>query len=454
MKKIWLMILAALLVAGSATAANLRYYGDGDSGHPVRAYLFAHQTPQSWVGQYAYEHCDPAIFMNCHAMLTKELAEYYRRERRADWAGTLIFGLVTWFQNQWLADEITPYPVVTDSLRHAMAPVLVSARITGRNWFAGESVMLPVSIVNDAEDGKKTPAGKLNWSIQVDGNVLSGGNVSASSVPYYANKKMDVAIKIPAKVPGGRADAQLVFELTSGGKVVAANHYALRIAEKEWTTEPIQSATGKIYFFQGLEVASRDGHRVFQTLEKIFPNIGKKVSSLKSVELGADDCLVIDGQLPSDDVALLKQILKAGKGRVVWSCPQAQAQSLFPEQILDYRKQDGEVVTMKVDESPVFDGIEIGDLSWMGGPTVERVPVSSKGGYQVKWKNPDLTVLAEEMRAHGYLKKPTDKLKYWVAPLVQIQPEGSAPIILSEMSMKAVANDPIGLRLWANLLGK
>ena len=413
-------------------------YYNGDSGHPVRAYLFAHQTPQSWVGQYAYEHCDPSIFYMRHCMLTKELAEYYRRERRDDWAGTLIFGLVTWFRDPWDAEKIAPYPVVTDGLRNAMAPVLVSARLTGRNLFAGESFTLPVSVINDAEDGKATPSGKLNWSIQVGGKARSKGSVSVSSVPYYSNKKMDVKLTAPATVPGGRADVQLVFELECGGKVISRNHYALRVAEKEWATAPVQSAKGKIYFFQ--------------TLEKIFPNIGKKVSSLKGLELGADDCLVIDGKLSSDDVAVLKQILKAGQGRVVWSHPQAQAKRVFPDQILNYRKQNGEVVTMKVDESPVFDGIEIGDMAWMGGPTVERVPISSLGGYHVNWTDPALTVLAEEMKAHGYLKTPKDKLKYWVTPLVKIQSEGAAPVILSEMSLEAVANDPIGLRLWANLL--
>jgi len=32
----------------------------------------------------------------------------------------------------------------------------------------------------------------------------------------------------------------------------------------------------------------------------------------------------------------------------------------------------------------------------------------SLGGYHVAWKNPDLRVLAEEMKAHGYLNTPND----------------------------------------------
>jgi len=423
-------------------------YYNGDSGHPVRAYLFAHQTPQSWVGQYAYEHRDPSTFYTRHGMLTKELAEYFRRERRSDWSGTLIFGLVTWFQNQWLADEIKPYPVVTDGLRNAMSPVLISARLTGRNVFAGESFTIPVSVVNDAENGTATPVGTLNWSIQVEGQALSKGSLAMPKVPYYSNKKKNVTLTAPAKVPGGRADAQLVFELVAGGEVIASNHYALRVAERAWAVKPAQSAKGKVMVFQPLEEKKGAGSACFQTLE-IKP---AKVSSLSGVKLGADDCLVLNGKLSQDDQDALKKIIAAGKGRVVWIRPQAQAKTVFPDQILNYRKQDGEVVTMHVAESPVFNGIEVGDLAWMGGPTVERVPVSSFGGYHVNWKHPSLTVLAEEMRAHGYLKTPKDKLKYWVAPLVQIQAEGSAPVILSEMSVDVALTDPIALRLWANLL--
>ena len=107
---------------------------------------------------------------------------------------------------------------------------------------------------------------------------------------------------------------------------------------------------------------------------------------------------------------------------------------------------------MLLPESPVFDGIQIGNLSWLGGPSVSRVPVSSTGGYHVNWKSPDLAVLAEEMKAHGYLNTPREKLKFWVTPLVSIQQEGSAPVILSEMSIDAALTDPVALRLWANLL--
>ncbi|MCU0787691.1 MAG: DUF1080 domain-containing protein, partial [Verrucomicrobia bacterium] len=244
-------------------------YYNGDSGHPVRAYLFGHQTPQSWVGQWAYEHQDPSIFMERHAMLTKELAEYYRRERRADWSGTLIFGLVTWFSKPWDAEKIKPYPVVTEGLRYAMAPVLISARLTGRNCFAGDSFNVPVSIVNDAEDGKALAAGTLKWRFEVDGVALSKGEVATPAVDYYANEKIGVNLTAPASLPAGRADAELIFELWIGGQIMGSNRYAFRIGEKAWAVQPVELAKGRTVVLNASEVSKR-----------LFSRLGLKTTAL------------------------------------------------------------------------------------------------------------------------------------------------------------------------------
>ncbi len=419
-------------------------YYNGDSGHPVRSYLFAHQTPQTWVGQWAYEHRDPIIFQTRHGMLTKELAEYFRRERRDDWAGTLIFGLATWFQNQWLADQITPYPVITDGLHNAMAPVLVSARLTGRNVFAGERFSVPVSIVNDAEDGQPIAAGTLNWSVEIDGKKLSQGSFNTPSVAYYTNVKKEITLAMPKQVPGGRADAQLRFELTVDGKVISQNHYALCVAEKAWAVRPVQSAPGKLFVC-----------RPSVETEKLLKQLGvaaQTVTRLSGLQLGASDRLILDGTLSDPDRAELRKLIAAGSGQIVWANARKQAMTMFPQAILNYRPQDGEVVTMRVTESSVFDGIQIGDLAWMGGPSVQTIPFSATGGYRVEWKHPSLSVLAESMKEHGYLQKPTDKLKHWMTPLVEIHEDGSTPVILSEMSVENAQGDPIALRLWANLL--
>jgi beta-galactosidase len=416
-------------------------YYNGDSGHPVRAYLFVHQTPQSWVGQWAYEHQDPSIFDTRHAMLTKELAEYYRRERREDWAGTLIFGLATWFKNPWDAEKIQPYPVVTDSLKNAMSPILVSARLTGRNYFAGDSFSIPVSIINDAEDGSAINSGVLTWRIMANGNILSNGSFPVSTVEYYTNKTINISLNLPAKVPGGRVDAELLFDFNVDGKTVSSNHYAVKIAEKNWARSPVQTSKSRVSIYKASDIT-----------KKLFEALNSSATYLKKLQgtrLNSSDILVIDGNLSNEDSAVLKAIIKSSKGTVLWISPKSQAQEVFPEQILNYREQNGEIVNMLVPESPIFDGMEIGDMAWMGGPSVETVPLSSLGGYHVAWENTDLTVLAEEMNAHGYLDTPKDKLKSWVSPLVEIN-VGEGRVILTEMSLNTALADPLALRLWAN----
>ena len=240
--------------------------------------------------------------------------------------------------------------MVTDSLRHAMAPVLVSARLTGRNVFAGETFTVPVSIVNDAEDGRALTGGTLNWSFEIDGKSLSKGAAATPAVAYYTNEKVNLQLTAPANVPRGRADAQLCFELVVGGNVISSNHYACRIGEKAWALQPVKSAKGRVWACN----ASDDTRKLFQTLELKTAGI----DHLKDLKLGHNDRLVIDGELSEGCCRCAASgSLRAGKGQVLWMRPQGQAKAVFPDQILNYLAQNGEVVTMLESESPVFDGI-------------------------------------------------------------------------------------------------
>ncbi|MGB0371552.1 MAG: glycoside hydrolase family 2 protein [Opitutales bacterium] len=419
-------------------------YYNTDSGHPVRVYLFAHQTPQSWVGQYAYEHRDPEIFTERHGFLTKELAEYYRRDRREDWAGSLIFGLVTWFKNPWDAATIEPYPVVSEDLRRAMSPVLVSARMTGRNVFAGDTISIPVSIVNDHEKYEGLSTGRLEWSIRNEDTVLSSGKVNTPAVKYYANAFMDVPVAFPETVPNGKAAVELRFDLFVDGEHISTNSYDLTVGEKAWAKNETIAKAQSI-------VAYKPSAKLTQLLDSIDASV-TGADRLDSKTIEAAETLIIDGDISARERALIKAKIEAGFGKVVWVNAGKQASDAFPELIHTYKRQKSEVVTMLVDESPVFDGIDIGEMAWMGGPVTSSVPLSATGGYQVDWKRPEVTVLAEEMRAHGYLKTPTDKLKYWVAPLVKIQKNKDSALILSEMSLDAALVDPIAMRLWSNLI--
>ncbi len=103
-------------------------YPRNDDGHPARFYLFKHYTPQALVGDEAYEHRDPAIFLNRQALMTKELAEAIRRTNRDTCAGILHFAYVTWFRDPWSTEKIQPF-VTYHALKKALQPVLVSAEL-------------------------------------------------------------------------------------------------------------------------------------------------------------------------------------------------------------------------------------------------------------------------------------------------------------------------------------
>ena len=414
-------------------------YYNVDSGHPCRAYLFAHQVPQWIVGQYAYEHRDPAIFGRRHTMLTKELAEYYRREQRENWDGSMIFGLVTWFKDPWDSDKITPYPVITEGLRRAMEPVLVSARLTSRHAFGETVFTVPVSVVNDDETGKNLNAGKLRWSFVVSGKTLSQGTVNTPEVAYYSNEKMDVTIKTPAVK--GCVDADLVFELLVDGIVVSENRYAYRLGNRDWATAPVKKISGKTYVYKPSPK--------LEALLNSLPIETISVFDMDTLKLGKEDRIIVNGAVDS-----FGTVLSAGIGKVIWVHPGKYGVAMFPSALKKYIGRKGEIVTMSAEESPVFDGLKIGDMAWMGGPSAPKVPYSSVGGYHVYWKNPALSVLAEQTRDHGYLRVPSDRLGSWVTPLVRIQEAGLTPVILSEISLNAVAADPVALRFWANLIAQ
>jgi len=54
-------------------------YPNGETGHPTRFYTLVHQTPQSLIGNLAYEYNNPAFFLEAQSFITGELAEALRR---------------------------------------------------------------------------------------------------------------------------------------------------------------------------------------------------------------------------------------------------------------------------------------------------------------------------------------------------------------------------------------
>src|SRR5260221_4842536 len=131
-------------------------YPNNETGHATRFYTIVHQNPQSLIGNLAYENADPANFLEVQSFITGEEAEAFRRTNEQA-AGIIHFALLTWFRNVYDAKKIEPYPTYY-AMKRALSPVLVSAELWGRHFYAGEKLPANICIVIDKEDGSPLSA--------------------------------------------------------------------------------------------------------------------------------------------------------------------------------------------------------------------------------------------------------------------------------------------------------
>lgn len=426
-------------------------YARSDDGHPTRAYLFNHYTPQALVGENAYENADPDIFLTRQAFMTKELAETFRRANRTDTAGILHFSYTTWFRNVQDLSKIQPFEVYY-AYKTAHAPVLVSAELFGRHTYAGAVLKRRVCVINDSEDASALPASQLTWSIESQGNVLAKGTTPVPPVGYYTNQWMDVEFKMPEQLPTPRVNAQLKLTLESNGKQLSQNSYDLVVTSRQWAQGALadKSKTVALYDPKNLSSSALTGLGLpkIDSLAQLTP---AKASVLV---VGDVDTLAAD----RGRVEQMSAYLAAG-GKVLLLNAGKNLKSLFPEQIRSYcalagkskRGGDrGEIVSLQVPESPVFDGLETLDLAWFEmGP--EPLPYACSGYYQIERSRPEVTALAWHLPIHGYLQKPEDVVDLSGSPLVEIQC-GTGRLISSEMALESGSNDPIARRLLCNIL--
>ncbi|RYX82011.1 glycoside hydrolase family 2 [bacterium] len=405
-----------------------------NDGHPTRSYLFQHATAQSFVGQDAYENADPAIFMSRQAFITKELAEVFRRANRANTAGIMHFSYLTWFTNVWKADSIQP-KVTYYALKTALQPVLVSAELYGRHFFAGQSLTPRVCIVNDAESGLALPPSQLIWQIRDGIKILATGQQAVAAVPYYSNLWVNANIALPPSLPSPRVDVQLVLKLQVAGRTLSENQYDITLTTREWSGNTTQIAvfdpTGSLKTaLQGRSVRSIDS---LNGLDSKTPII---VGNLDGVVNNATA------------VTQFTDFFKAG-GRALFLQPGQNLVKLFPDQIKKYQSAQGEMVTMNVPESPIFDGIATLDMAWFDAGTA-KVPYAASGRYQIDSSRQDVMALAQQMDIHAYLKLPQEVVNVSGSTIVEIR-VGNGRVLASEMRLDATS-DPISARLLTNLI--
>lgn len=414
-------------------------YPNNDDGHPVRFYLFKNYTPQALVGDDAYENADPAIFLKRQAFMTKGLAETLRRTSHETAAGVLYFSYITWFQTPWSADQIKPWPAYY-ALKTALQPVLVSAELYGRHFYAGSTIRRRVCIVNDAENFKTISNGQLIWEFQSGGQILAQGKIDVTPVKYYENRWLDVDFATPTNLPAPRVDGQLVLRLEVAGKILSENNYDVTIASMGWT----QGDLDKKSVVQLWDPGKQSGKDLSGIPVSIVDSIG--AANLANV-------LIIGSlhglTLTTNEMQQLREFVFQG-GRVLMLHPGTALTQLFPDQVSAFKAKEGEIVTMHVPESPVFSGIEPLDLAWFERGD-RQLPLACTGVFRIPSARRDTVALAWQCDIHGYLKSPDEITRISGSPLLEIQ-SGQGRLMASEMCFESAQDDPIARRLLINVI--
>jgi hypothetical protein len=241
---------------------------------------------------------------------------------------------------------------------------------------------------------------------------------------------------MPTALPAPRINAKLRFTLTSDGTICSTNDYDVVIASRDWVATKAGPA---IQLFDPSGVSNA-------------VTAGLDVQSVKSIDaLSAKRPLIVgdlSALLTAGSGEKLKDFVNSG-GRVLLLQPHADLLKLFPNRVKSYRSTQGEIVTMQVPESAVFDGIEPLDTAWfeMGD---RRIPFACDGTFLVDRAHPEISTLAMQCDPHGDLQnKPYGKIAG--APLIEIH-LGKGTILASEMMLSAKDKDPIAGRLLANMV--
>lgn len=417
-------------------------YSNNDSGHATRSYLFQHNTPQALIGRYAYEDQNPAHFLKRSRFMYKELAEALRRSNRDVSAGIIHFASICWFKNVYDAKRIEPYPSYFD-MKLAQQPVLVSAELFGRHAYAGSSMIRRVCVMNDDEAFLDLPATALTWQICAGDRVLSEGTQPVEPVPYYENLWVDVKFYMPDTLPAPRTEVLLTLTLSADGTVYSENRYDLTLTTKGWTAGTVEPSTQRIGVYDPqnkwipiLKTAGYQPEAVYQ-LAGVSPT---DFSTLWVADPGA---------VAPKDYQAVKTFAEKG-GRVLLQENGNFVEELFPECVDHFTRETQEITTMCMPESPVFDGIEPGDMSWFEVPRPE-LPYSATGFFHLNRNAPQLTILAQTFRTHGYLKDKAQIAEFGGVPLFEVK-RGKGTIVVSEMLLETCQLDPVAQRLMHNLI--
>lgn len=412
-------------------------YPRAEDGLPTRAYLFLHQTPQTTVGKKAYEHNDPSYFLSRHAMLTKELLEMFRRVEHDRMCGVLLFAFETWFYNQHDSQRIQPM-LSAKRLKMAYQPVLASAELFGRHFYAGRPLETNVTLINDSTRRETLRTPQVEAAVIADGVVLTTATLAFDTLPYFATASLPLSLPIPAALPAGRTEARLVLKVRADGEVLSQNEYDILLGTEEWS--------------RSTAVEDRCYYRADdETARALLARYGIAAESCAdpAALAGQSARLVVSGAVDEEEARQLRAFAEAG-GKVILLDQKALPEAILGGQEASFTAHRQEIITMNRPESSMFDGLEPLDTAWFADE--RRVPYVAGGRYSVDRFSPEVCVLAETLEWHGYINKPTDYKRFGGTPLFSLR-AGAGHILVSALRTDACDIDPVASRLTGNLLG-
>lgn len=418
-------------------------YPSFHDGRPWHTYLTTWKTPYTWVGHHAADD-DPKIFLDTHALLTKELAEQLRRTRDVGHgtAGFLLFSSATWFKDYNSAD-ISPFPVC-EAVRKAYQPIVASIDSPVRHFYTDETFQAQVVIAHDDADRGRVSGLLLTCEIQdSDGNRLGGApRFDVPDIDLAANVRVPVTIEVPDHLPAERFDGELVLTLTDGSQVVSQNRYAIVIASPDYVAAGTAGGARTVWLYDpsGLTAASLDAVGLHYT----------PVTSLDGLAPGNPDLLVI-GKNGVDATVLGANLLEfadAG-GRVVILEGGAQLAKLLPKDIASVLTTNGEVATPVVDDIGPFGAMDPMDLRWWRHADGGKPYVLHEVAVLTTWDVSNVRRLAEFYPAHGY----DEPKAYYPCLLKKSRPDAKGYLLISDLATSTAAPvDPLAGRYLANLL--
>jgi len=421
-------------------------YPNNETGHPTRAYTLIHQNPQVLVGDQAYAYSDPKSFLEVQSFITGELGEALRRTNDKA-SGILHFALLTWFRNVYDADKIEPYPTYF-AMQRAMQPILVSAEIWGRHFYAGDKIPVRICVVNDKEDGSVLQPTSLTWKL-VDNNnkVFATGKEAFTSVAHYGRQWISPEILIPEALPADKTEGKLMLELSENGKVVSTNEYKLLFAQKAFVQSTV---TNK-------KIVLVDFNNIKKSLDFVGVNCVVASNVTEAMKIKAD--LYIFAGLNQDrnvslpEIAIVRSLVAKG-GKVLLLNSEKASKAMYPEYITDWIvPSEGDIANLEIPESSVFDGIDILELRYFNN-NVRELPTVCSVSFKVN-RDPKLELLASQTKIHGYISGEMEQRSESVKkikgfPLLKLTDNGS--VIFSTMSVDKSTTDPIAGKLLVNMV--